>query len=173
MPAFVKSSVRSCGIRLADGTTVCPRDAKKSTKAARSSSAERGGMGKGYRPPGLRPARPSGSGVRPGWTAEQLRLALVHRGAPLVDGRGELVTPRLRGDGDAVRERTRVVAVEPPTDSAGGGDRRADPEPEAHGEPGGALQHQPLPSRRSRRRPPLEPDRTRGDGSPVRRAKAR
>ena len=33
MPAFVNSSVLSCGIRLADGTTVCPRAAKKSRNA--------------------------------------------------------------------------------------------------------------------------------------------
>src|SRR5947209_9979847 len=103
MPAFVNSSVRSCGIRLAEGTTVCPRDAKKSTKAARSSSAERGGMAKGYRPPGLGPPA-SASGVGPRRNAEQLRFALVHRGAAFVDRRRELVAPCLRGDGDAVGE---------------------------------------------------------------------
>ena len=36
MPAMVKSTDGSCGIRLADGTTVWPRSAKKRVKAARS-----------------------------------------------------------------------------------------------------------------------------------------
>src|SRR5262245_37758076 len=53
MPAFVNSSVSSWGIRLDDATGVCPRCAKKSRKAARSSSAVRGGDtgDKSYPPP--------------------------------------------------------------------------------------------------------------------------
>ena len=41
MPATVNSTVGSCGMRLADGTTVWPVSAKKSVKAERSSSAVR------------------------------------------------------------------------------------------------------------------------------------
>ena len=36
MPAMVKSTEGSCGMRLADGTTVWPRSAKKRVKAALS-----------------------------------------------------------------------------------------------------------------------------------------
>ena len=39
MPAMVKSTDGSCGIRLAEGTAVCPRSVKKRVKAARSSLA--------------------------------------------------------------------------------------------------------------------------------------
>jgi len=42
MPATVNNKVGSCGIRLADGTTVCPLSAKKPENAPRSASAERG-----------------------------------------------------------------------------------------------------------------------------------
>src|SRR5688572_32208914 len=49
MPATVKSSVGSTGITLADGTWVCPRATKKSTKARRSSSAVVGGLDIGPR----------------------------------------------------------------------------------------------------------------------------
>src|SRR4051812_40190990 len=45
MPATVNSTVGSCGMRLADGTTLCPFAAKKSEKARRSSLAVRGGCG--------------------------------------------------------------------------------------------------------------------------------
>ena len=43
MPATLNSTVGSCGIRLADGTGVWPRAAKKSRNDWRSSSAVRGG----------------------------------------------------------------------------------------------------------------------------------
>ena len=43
MPATLNSTVGSCGIRLADGTGVWPRAAKKSMNDWRSSSAVRGG----------------------------------------------------------------------------------------------------------------------------------
>src|SRR4051812_21154499 len=43
MPELVNRRVSSCGIRLDDATGVWPRWAKKSMKAARSSSAVRGG----------------------------------------------------------------------------------------------------------------------------------
>ncbi|CAB4572348.1 unannotated protein [freshwater metagenome] len=42
MPATVNSTVGSCGMRLAEGTTWWPRSAKKPVKAVRSSSAVRG-----------------------------------------------------------------------------------------------------------------------------------
>ena len=43
MPATLNSTVGSCGIRLADGTGVWSRAAKKSMNDWRSSSAVRGG----------------------------------------------------------------------------------------------------------------------------------
>ena len=39
MPATVNSTVGSCGMRLAEGTIVCPRSAKKPVKARRNSFA--------------------------------------------------------------------------------------------------------------------------------------
>ena len=45
MPATVNRTVGSCGIRLADGTTVWSRSAKKPVKDRRSSLAVRGGVG--------------------------------------------------------------------------------------------------------------------------------
>ena len=45
MPATVNSTVGSCGMRLADGTTVWPRSAKNPVKAWRSSLAVRGRLG--------------------------------------------------------------------------------------------------------------------------------
>src|SRR3954452_11937317 len=74
MPAFVNSSVSSCGIRLDDGTGVWPRAAKNSRKAARSSSAVRGG-GTGQIVP---PAPASRSGVG-GSSAVPACLELVGR----------------------------------------------------------------------------------------------
>src|SRR3954464_11382987 len=44
MPELVNRRVSSCGIRLEDATGVWPRCAKKSMKAARSSSAVRTGV---------------------------------------------------------------------------------------------------------------------------------
>ena len=43
IPATVNSTVGSCGIRLADGTTAWSRSAKKPVKDRRSSLAVRGG----------------------------------------------------------------------------------------------------------------------------------
>ena len=59
MPATVNSSVLSTGITLADGTSVWPRSAKKSTKARRSSSAVVGRSGIDV--PGYLPAAAGGA----------------------------------------------------------------------------------------------------------------
>src|SRR6476646_9589649 len=102
MPATVNSTVGSCGIRLADGTTVWPRAAKNSRKVARSSSAVRGGTPRGYRPSGAcRRAVAAGCGEH---VAER-ELSSGHLVAPLVErGRPPVAQPGRDVVGSQARE---------------------------------------------------------------------
>src|SRR4051812_21396090 len=113
-------------MRLALGTGVCPRAAKNSVKARRSSSA----VIFGIEQPRLPNPLPT-----PVQVLVELLLAPAHRGAPLDHGRAQVLDRVADASGDAIAELLRHVAASHPLDLVRRVQRRADPRAVAHREP--------------------------------------